>query len=152
MADVQREFFAVPQPKQTASAEPAWKRAEANRRTRISRDVPVHLRDWLHRIVRCHAHLLAVVRLYGDPSKAGGGSSVHGDTYAARAARGDQTLLYDAVGITAEELLDVRREIEMRMDAAPPTDAEPGTAAKVAIMEARAARGESIFLDRDRRM
>lgn len=152
MGDVQREFFAVPQPKHSASAEPAWKRAEANRRTRISREVPVQLRDWLHRVVRCHAHLLAVVRLYGNPSKAGGSSSVHGDTYAARAARGDRTLLYDAVGITADELLDVRREIEREMDAAPPTDAEPGSRDKVLIMEARAARGESIFLDRDRRM
>lgn len=152
MGDVQREFFAVPKPTPRASApEPAWKRAEANRRTRISREVPVHLREWLHRVVRCHAHLLAVVRLYGNPSKAGGASSVHGDTYAARAARGDQTLLYDAVGITAEELLDVRREIEQRMDAAEPTNAEPGTPDKVRVMEARAARGESIFLDRDRR-
>lgn len=152
MGDVQREFFAVPKPKHRASAEPAWKRAEANRRTRISREVPADLRQWLHRVVRCHAHLLAVVRLYGNPSQAGGSSSVHGDTYAARAARGDRTLLYDALGITADEILDVRREIEVQMDAAEPTSAEPGSRAKVLVMEERAARGESIFLDRDRKM
>ena len=38
------------------------------------------MRDWLHRVARCHAHLCAIVRLYGDPSKAGGQSNA-GETY-----------------------------------------------------------------------
>jgi hypothetical protein len=40
-------------------------------------------------------------------------------------------------------------EVQAAMDAAPKTAALPGTKAKVAEMEARARRGQSIFVDSD---
>ena len=102
----------------------------------------------MHRVARCHAHLCAIVRLYGDPSKAGGQSNA-GETYAARAARGDQTLLYDCITVTVDELVAVRDEIQARIDAAPPTQAAPGSGDKVSEMARRAERGESLFVDGD---
>ena len=103
---------------------------------------------WLHRVARCHAHLCAIVRLYGDPSKAGGQSNA-GETYQARAARGDRTLLYDALTVTIDELIEVRDEIGVTMDASEPTTAVPGTPDKVEEMCRRAERGESLFVDGD---
>jgi hypothetical protein len=88
------------------------------------------------------------VRLYGDPSKAGGQSN-QGETYAARAARGDRTLLYDAIGLSIDELTEIRNEIQAEIDAAPPTQAAPGSREKVAEMARRAERGESLFVDGD---
>lgn len=88
------------------------------------------------------------MRLYGNPSKAGG-QSLQGETYAARAARGDRTLLYDAVGLSIDELGEIRHEIQVVIDAAPPTQAAPGSADKVAEMARRAERGESLFVDGD---
>lgn len=99
-------------------------------------------------MARVHAHLCAIVRLYGNPSKAGGQSN-QGETYAARAARGDRTLLYDAVGLSIDELRDIREEIQRLIDAAPPTQAAPGSADKVAEMARRAERGESLFVEGD---
>ena len=89
-----------------------------------------------------------MVRLYGDPSKAGGQSN-QGETYAARAARGDRTILYDAIGVTVDELVAVRDEIQVVIDAAEPTTARPGTTAKVDEMARRAERGESLFVEGD---
>jgi hypothetical protein len=99
-------------------------------------------------VARCHAHLCAIVRLYGDPSKAGGQSNA-GETYASRAARGDQTLLYDCITVTVDELVAVRDEIQARIDAAPPTAAAPGSQEKVDEMARRAERGESLFIKGD---
>jgi len=121
---------------------------EAGRRTRLRPGTCRRLADWLHRVARVHAHLCAIVRLYGDPSKAGG-QSLQGETYAARAARGDRTLLYDAVGLSIDELTEIRNEIQAVLDAATPTAATPGTADKVAEMVRRAERGESLFVDGD---
>lgn len=122
--------------------------SERNRRTRIRSRACELLVTWLHRVARCHAHLCAIVRLYGDPSKAGGQSN-HGETYAARAARGDRTLLYDAITVTIDELVDIRDEIQTSMDAAEPTEATPGSTNKVDEMAARAERGESLFVAGD---
>jgi hypothetical protein len=88
------------------------------------------------------------VRLYGSPDKAGG-QSLQGETYAARAARGDRTLLYDAITVTVEELLAVREEIQAVIDAAEPTTAQPGSKEKVDEMARRAERGESLFIEGD---
>ena len=121
---------------------------ETGRRTRLRAGTDPQVADWLHRVARCHAHLCAIVRLYGDPSKAGGQSN-QGETYAARAARGDRTILYDAIGVTVDELLAVREEIQVVIDAATPTTAEPGTTAKVDEMARRAERGESLFVEGD---
>jgi len=122
--------------------------SERNRRTRIRSRACQRLVTWLHRVARCHAHLCAIVRLYGDPSKAGGQSNA-GETYQARAARGDRTLLYDALTVTIDELIEVRDEIGATMDAAEPTTAAPGTSDKVEEMCRRAERGESLFVDGD---
>lgn len=99
-------------------------------------------------MARCHAHLCAIVRLFGRPDRAGGQSNL-GETYAARAARGDRTILYDAITLTVDELLAVRDEIQAEMDAAPPTPAAPGTTDKVDEMARRAERGESLFIEGD---
>ncbi len=122
--------------------------SERNRRTRIRSRACQLLVKWLHRVARCHAHLCAIVRLYGNPSKAGGQSNA-GETYQARAARGDRTLLYDALTRTIDELTEVRDEIGATMDAAEPTTAAPGTQDKVEEMCRRAERGESLFVDGD---
>lgn len=121
---------------------------ETGRRTRLRAGTCPELATWLHRVARVHAHLCAIVRLYGNPSKAGGQSN-QGETYAARAARGDRTLLYDAVGLSIDELTEIRDEIQRRIDAAEPTQAAPGSADKVAEMVRRAERGESLFVEGD---
>lgn len=121
---------------------------DAGRRTRLRPGTCPRLAGWLHRVARVHAHLCAIVRLYGNPNRAGG-QSLQGETYAARAARGDRTLLYDAVGLSIDELTEIRNEIQAVLDAAEPTAAGPGTADKVAEMARRAERGESLFVDGD---
>lgn len=121
---------------------------DAGRRTRLRPGTCPRLAAWLHRVARVHAHLCAIVRLYGNPNRAGG-QSLQGETYAARAARGDRTLLYDAVGLSIDELTEIRNEIQAVLDAAEPTAAGPGTADKVAEMARRAERGESLFVDGD---
>jgi hypothetical protein len=124
------------------------KKLEAGRRTRIAAGTCPRLAAWLHRVARCHAHLCAIVRLYGSPDKAGG-QSLQGETYAGRAARGDRTLLYDCLTVTVDELLAVREEIQAVIDSAEPTAAQPGSKAKVDEMARRAERGESLFIEGD---
>lgn len=121
---------------------------EHNRRTRFEKGLPEDLLGWLHRTTRAHAHLLAIVRLYGNPSRAGG-QSLEGEAYAARAARGDRTMLYDSLTVARDELDGIRSEIEKVMDAAAPTLHPPGSPGKVEIMAERMFRGESIFIDGD---
>ena len=121
---------------------------DAGRRTRLAAGTSPQIATWLHRVARVHAHLCAIVRLYGDPSKAGGQSN-QGETYAARAARGDRTLLYDAVGLSIDELTEIREQIQKVIDAAVPTAAAPGSKDKVIEMARRAERGESLFVDGD---
>ena len=120
----------------------------SNRRTRIDQTIDRRLKAWLHRVVHVHAHLLTIVRLYGRPERAGG-QSLAGDTYAARAARGDRTLLQDCLTVAIDELTLIRVEVEAAIDDVVPTPAGPGTNEKVAEMMRRAERGESLFCDRD---
>lgn len=124
------------------------KKMDAGRRTRLRPGTCARLAGWLHRVARVHAHLCAIVRLYGDPTKAGG-QSLQGETYAARAARGDRTILYDAIGLTIDELVEIRADIQAVIDAATPTEAGPGTKDKVQEMARRAERGESLFVEGD---
>lgn len=126
----------------------AARKLETGRRTRLAAGTCPRLAGWLHRVARVHAHLCAIVRLYGNPDKAGG-QSLQGETYAARAARGDRTLLYDAVGLSIDELGEIRNEIQVVIDSAPATAATPGSAEKVAEMARRAERGESLFIEGD---
>lgn len=106
------------------------------------------MRGWLHRVVHVHAHLLTIVRLYGRPERAGG-QSLQGETYQARAARGDRTLLQDCLTGAIDELTLIRVEVEAAIDDVTPTVAGPGTNEKVLEMMRRAERGESLFCDRD---
>lgn len=118
------------------------------RRTRLSKGLPEELVAWLRRTVRVHAHLLAIVRLYGNPEKAGG-QSLEGEAYAARAARGDRTMLFDCLTVARDELDAIREEVHRVMEAAPPTDFPPGSRGKVEVMRERMHRGESIFIEND---
>lgn len=85
------------------------------------------------------------MRLYGDPQRAGTGNH----QYAARIAKGDPTILYDALTVTIDELVEVREQIQEHMDAAEPTEAPPGSRDKVDEMARRMDRGESLFVDGD---
>ena len=86
--------------------------------------------------------------MYGSPSRAGG-QSLQGETYAAKAARGDRTLLYDAITLSVDELVEIRDGIQTVIDAAVPTSAPAGSKDKVLEMARRAERGESLFVDGD---
>ena len=123
-------------------------RAEPSRRTRLAAEVDPQLRGWLQRCARCHAHITTIVRLFGNPGRAGG-QSLHGETYAARAARGDRTLLFDCCSFVVDEMDELRREILAEMDAAPPTHHPPGTRGKVDEMERRSNAGYSLFIRGD---
>lgn len=122
--------------------------ADPSRRTRVAADVDPKIRGWLHRCARSHAHLTTIVRMFGDPSRAGG-QSLQGETYAARAARGDRTLLFDCCTFVMDEMDELRGEILAEMDSARPTAALPGTKAKVDEMERRANDGYSLFIGGD---
>lgn len=119
-----------------------------NRRTRLEAGLPPELVDLLHRTARVHAHLLNVIRLYGNPGKAGG-QSLEGDSYGARAARGDRTLLFDCLSVACDELGAIREEVWRAMESSPATAYLPGSAGKVETMAERASRGESLFIGGD---
>ena len=121
---------------------------EHNRRTRLEKGLPAELVGWLHRTVRVHAHLLSIVRLYGNPSKAGGQSN-EGEAYAARAARGDRTMLFDALTVAREEIDAIREEVYRVMESALPTVHPPGSPGKVEEMAQRLHRGDSLFITGD---
>lgn len=88
------------------------------------------------------------MRLYGSPEKAGG-QSLQGNTYQARAANGDRTLLHEALSVSIDELHAIREEVEKQMAAAPPIAAAPGSKEKVEEMARRVERGESLFIEGD---
>ena len=143
MADVQQSFFAQDNQPQTDAVEPS----HAARRTRFEANLEPKIRGWLIRATRLHAHLCSVVRVYARPGRV----SRTGDSYASRAARGDQTLLFDCMRLVADEGHAIADEILAEMDAAKPTAALPGTKDKVEEMRRRALRGESLFSPRDKR-
>jgi len=124
------------------------RQSDPHRRTRVAAEVDPQLRGWLRRCAQCHAHITTVVRLFGNPARAGG-QSLLGETYAARAARGDRTLLHDCCCHVMNEMDDLRREILAEMEAAPPCPHPPGSRAKVDEMERRAHGGYSLFIDGD---
>ena len=110
--------------------------------------MPKKVTRWLTRLSRIQAHAAYIARLFRQPEIAGG-QSLEGETYQARAARCDQTLLHDAFLLIRDEADVGVAEVQAEMDAAPPTAAPPGTPAKVAEMEARALAGKSIFIPGD---
>lgn len=119
-----------------------------NRRTRIDGSVSPQMRSWLHATARIHAGLCSLVRLYGQPHRAGG-AGVAGDCYAERLAAGDPSLLHDTLGVAADQIADLRTQISIWMDSAPPCPHPPGSADKVQAMVDRAALGHSLFIAGD---
>jgi hypothetical protein len=135
-------------PLEAVTIPPARPRGDASRRTRIAAEVDPQLRGWLQRAVRAHAHICATVRRFGNPHTAGG-SSLRGDEYSERIARGDRTVLFDCVTFCIEELTGIREDIQQIMDATPPTHHEPGTPGKVEVMAQRLQNGDSLFVEGD---
>lgn len=115
------------------------------RRSRLSPSLGGRLAKWLRRVVRVHAHLCNVVRLYSVARASGDGTN----EWRARAMAGDQTILCDAVILAVNELEAVRGEIETEMDSATPTSAPPGSAEKVEAMRARVMLFQSLFVSGD---
>ena len=145
MPHVQREFFGPPPHKAAPCPRPSAKPKPAEK---PKRRMPPNVVRWLTRMTRIQAHMSYIVRLFKHPEIAGG-QSLEGETYQDRAARCDQTLIHDACLLGRDEFDSIVAEVQSAMDAAPPTLAKPGTKAKVDEMEARAMRGQSIFIDRD---
>lgn len=144
MDAVQRTLFViVPPPKRKTNG-------ERNRRTRMSKGIDAQLRGWLMRVTRCHAHLCTVVRIYGNPEKAGGASN-HGNDYVRRAASGDRTILHDALIRTGHTLYEIADEVEESLDLEP-TSAQPGSPEKVEVMAERASHGMPLFRKTDKGM
>jgi hypothetical protein len=131
-----------------ATVRTAGRQLDASRRTRLRSGLCPRLAQWLRRTARVHAHLCAIVRLYGSPTRAGG-QSLQGETYAARAAAGDRTLLHESLTRSIDEITAIREELEAEMAAAPPTAAPPGSKAKVDEMARRVERGDALFIDGD---
>lgn len=120
----------------------------SNRRTRMTITADPQIKAWLRRTASCHAHLCYIVRLFGKPETAGG-QSLQGEDFAARAARGDRTLLYDAMGYVADQIGEIREEIAREMRNTPPTAEAPGTGAKVRVLIDRAEAGRDLFITGD---
>ena len=120
----------------------------SSRRTRIRKSCSPQLRKWLHRVTRAHAALCYVVRVYGDPKKAGVLNSAN-DIHVERAAKGDPTLLHDALGLAIEELESIKSEVCKEMDDSLSTKSQPGSLQKIETMRKRASEGKSIFIDGD---
>jgi hypothetical protein len=127
------------------------KKNEPNRRTRLRTDTAPQLRGWLHRCARMHAVLAATVRLYGRPDRAGG-QSKEGDTYAARVARGDVTILHDTLSNVLDEATAIRNEVESVINDVEPTPHPPGSREKVAVLRDRMSAGVSLFVPADARV
>ncbi len=81
-----------------------------------------------------------------------GGRSLQGEHYAARAARGDRTLLYDAMGYVGDQIAEIREEITREMRNTPATAEVPGSTGKVRVMIKRTEAGRDLFIHEDARM
>lgn len=124
------------------------KASEPNRWHRLAADTDPRLRGWLHRTARMHAMLTRCVRLYANPSTAGGASN-EGESFAARAAAGDPSILHDALGNVVADATELRDEVGRVMDDVPATPHAPGTPGKLDALAARYAAGVSLFAPGD---
>lgn len=116
--------------------------ADPNRRTRIAAEVDPRLREWLQRAARVHATLASVVRMFGDPTKCTG-------EYRERVVRGDRTVFHDWLTMALFDLQGITREVERDMEDTPPTNHQPGTPGKMAVLSHRVAIGKAVFNPRD---
>lgn len=128
---------------------------DADRRYRPRKDTPPKVRQLLTQAAGIAARIRAAVVLYYSPSTAGGGNqyaSDSGDNYVLRATRYDMTILHDAMLQAEDESREMRCRISEWIDAVgAPTNAKPGSAAKVEAMRARASIGKAVFCDKDRK-
>lgn len=118
-------------------------------RARWPDDLDPKLRRWLTRVQRVQAHLRSTLLIYSTQRNVGGDSLIGNNDYARRAAIADRTILYDALTLAADEFAEIRNQVQAVMDSTPATHATPGSPQKVAVMEARATAGFSIFVDGD---
>jgi hypothetical protein len=123
-------------------------RPRARNRSANAAELHPQIRAWLRRVAMLHAHLQWLVRLFRRPETAGG-QSLQGEDFAARAAAGDRSLIFDALTFLGDQIADLRQEIANEMANTPPTTAIPGSAEKVAVMFARAEAGYDLFIDGD---
>lgn len=125
------------------------------KRPRYRRTTPAPLRKSLTQMATVTARMRATIVLYCSPQTAGGSnqhSSACGAEYVARAERYDETLLYDACTYAIDELTAIRQEVTTRLDAIAPTDAHPGSAAKLQVFQDRVTQGKAAFHERDKRL
>ena len=95
-------------------------------------------------MIRVHARLCEIVSRFGQkPLK-------RCDEMAKRIEQGDRTLLHDCVSVAIHELQSVLEAIEASMRGAPPTDALPGSAAKIEILRQRFKGSQFLWVDGDR--
>lgn len=120
-------------------------------RVRWPDELDPQLRRWLTRVQRTLAHVRSTLLIYSEKRNVGGDSLIGNKDYARRAARADRTILYDALTLVLDECNDIREQVQAVMDSTTPTHATPGSPQKVAVMEARARDGFSIFADGDAR-
>jgi len=113
------------------------------RRTRLSNSLDKQTSGWLRRVIRVHARLCEIVSRFGQkPLK-------RCDELALRIEQGDRTLLHDCVSVAIHELQSVLDAIEASMRLAPPTDAMPGSAAKIEVLRQRFADSQELFVNGD---
>jgi hypothetical protein len=95
-------------------------------------------------VIRVHARLCEIVSRFGSkPLK-------RCDELAERIEQGDRTLLHDCVSVAIHELQSVLEAIEKSMRGAQPTDALPGSAAKIEILRQRFEGSQFLWVDGDR--
>lgn len=113
------------------------------RRTRLATCLDKQTTSWLRRVIRVHARLCEIVSRFGQKPLR------RCDELAQRIEQGDRTLLHDCVSVAIAELQLVLSEIEASMRHAPPTDALPGSAAKIEVLRQRFADSQELWVDGD---
>jgi hypothetical protein len=77
-------------------------------------------------------------------------SQTRHDEYARRMAACDRTVLLDAASEAIAQLERLRQSIEAAMSATQPTEAEPGSAEKIAVLARRFAGSRSLWIEGDK--
>jgi hypothetical protein len=101
------------------------------------------------------ARARACIVVYCSPHTAGGSnqfSDACGVEYVARAARYDETILYDACTRAIDAITAIRLDVAARLEAIQPTDAQPGTPDKLQVFQSRVSSGKAVFHDGDRKL
>ena len=125
------------------------------KRPRYRRGTPAPLRKSLTQLAMEVARARACIVLYCSPHTAGGSnqfSDACGVEYVARAARYDETILYDACTRAIDAITAIRLDVAARLEAIQPTDAQPGTPDKLQVFQSRVSSGKAVFHAGDRKL